>query len=171
MRTDRSSGLLIPEQCTRELLQAYYVNLIRTHSKHLYKLDVDQSLEQTLVPPSSSSSPPPNAEEDEEEAAGLSMSQEDAYEADSTAHAASRSASCVTTEDEGMRETTSDSDSSGDEDEDLDDQPAAVPSNLYTPSSQTVTPRTAAKRRALSLEMAHEEDVLRPRGRRRLDGP
>ncbi|KAG8910216.1 hypothetical protein FRC00_008638 [Tulasnella sp. 408] len=155
--------------CTRELLQAYYVNLIRTHSKHLYKLDVEQSLEQTPVAPASPS--PPNAEEDEEEAAGLSMSQEDAYEADSTAHAASCSASCVTTEDEGMRETTSDSDSSGDEDEDLDDQPAAVPSNLYTPSSQTVTPRTAAKRRALSLEMAHEEDVLRPRGRRRLDGP
>ncbi|KAG9046630.1 hypothetical protein FS837_003952 [Tulasnella sp. UAMH 9824] len=169
MPTDRSSGLLVPEQCTRELLQAYYVNLIRTHSKHFYKLDVEQSLEQTPVAPSSPS--PPNAEEDEEEAAGLSMSQEDAYEADSTAHAASCSASCVTTEDEGMRETTSDSDSSGDEDEDLGDQPAAVPSNLYTPSSQTVTPRTAAKRRALSLEMAHEEDELPPRGRRRLDGP
>ncbi|KIO21362.1 hypothetical protein M407DRAFT_126620 [Tulasnella calospora MUT 4182] len=152
--------------CTRELLQAYYVNLIRTHSKHMYKLDVEQPPEHTPIAPTSS----PDAEE-EDEAAGLSMSQEDAYEADSTAHAASCSASCVTTEDEGMRETTSDSDSSGDEDEDPPDQPVAVPSNLYPPSSQTVTPRTAAKRRALSLELAHEEDVLRPRGRRRLDGP
>ncbi|KAG8911226.1 hypothetical protein FRC01_005838, partial [Tulasnella sp. 417] len=138
-------------KCTRELLQAYYVNLIRTHSKHMYKLDVEQP---TPTTPLSS----PNAEEDDEEAAGLSMSQEDAYEADSTAHAASCSASCVTTEDEGMRETTSDSDSSADEDEDLNDQPAPVPSHLYPPSSQTVTPRTAAKRRALSLELAHEED-------------
>lgn len=166
MLANSSSGLLILEQCTRELLQAYYVNLIRTHSKGMYKLDVEQPPEHTLV----STSLSPNPDEGEE-AAGPSMSQEDAYEADSTAHAASCSASCVTTEDEAMRESTPDSDSSADEDEDLEEEPAAVPSNLHPPSSETVTPRTAAKRRATSLELTQGEDVLRPRGRRRLDGP
>ncbi|KAG9018088.1 hypothetical protein FRB90_012326 [Tulasnella sp. 427] len=149
--------------CTRELLQAYYVNLIRTHSKEAYKLE---SSEHTLADPSLSS----HVDEGDEDA-GLSMPQEDADEADSTAHAASCSASCVTTEDEGMREITSDSDSSADEDEDADEEPGPVPSNLYTPTAQSITPRTAAKRRALSLELAQDDEVLRPRGRRRLDGP
>jgi len=134
--------------CTGELLQQYYANLVRTHSKGAYKLDIEAS---PLIPLIS-----PDDDDDGGDPA-------DVDEADSTAHPTSCAASITTAADGEMR---SDSESVADDEEPMENDPGVI---SPTGTVLSGTPRSAAKRRAESTERALELERLRPRGRRRLD--
>jgi len=142
--------------CTGELLQEYYANLVRTHSKGAYKLD---------IPPSPQHNPVPSP---------VSLPNDlDADEVDSTAHVtSSRAASVVTTIGDDMR---SESESVTVEDDDENPKAATEAEGGRTPHqpntvysfSAVVSPQSAAKRRAEGTDSLGTEE--RPRGRRKLD--
>ncbi|KAG8843442.1 hypothetical protein FRB96_004039 [Tulasnella sp. 330] len=166
--------------CTGELLQQYYANLVRTHSKGAYKLDIPPDPE-----PISPFPIPASLDETEEmEAVASSSSHYDADEAESTAteHFISSCAASIADTAAGDGDMRSDVDF--DDEVVIDDGDAAtaegstippediVPEAVVAPSSISVaTPRTAAKRRAESAEVNPLDERLRPRGRRRLDRP
>lgn len=168
-------------QCTGELLQQYYANLVRTHSKGAYKLDIPPDPQ----PISPFSMPTPSNGCEETEAFASSSSHYDADEADSTAHehlTSSCAASITDTAagDGDMRSDVDFDDEVADDDDDVTAEGSRVPledhlvddsAPVMFPSVSITTPRTAAKRRAESADSSALDDRLRPRGRRRLDGP
>lgn len=147
-------------QCTGELLQQYYANLVRTHSKGAYKLDIPPFVEDAVaMSPYGGSITTTLPHEDADE------------EADSTAHLTSSCAASVTTADDGDgdMESSSDFDSVG-EDTSMEKDLLA---EVVGPDTAIVvaTPRTtAAKRRAASPDesVVEAERTTRPRGRRKL---
>ncbi|KAG8908019.1 hypothetical protein FRB99_000837 [Tulasnella sp. 403] len=127
--------------CTQELLQSYYVNLVRTHSRALFTLDAEhESIEASVE----------QSDTDIDELGSL----EDPDEAESTAPPPSCAAS--TAESEGICSEYSDS---GD-DEVEEPMPA-----FHSPNITTPRPKRGADHLS---DIALDVDDQRPRGRRRL---
>ncbi|KAG8995431.1 hypothetical protein FRB94_009743 [Tulasnella sp. JGI-2019a] len=147
--------------CTGELLQQYYTNLVRTHSRGAYKLENPPDPQSISITPIDLGDP--------EEAGTTFPHDVDTDEADSTAHMTSSCAASITDTaagDDDMRSDIEFEDSVADEDDVATDSAAAAADVVVPDVITSVTPRTAAKRRAESVERSALD---RPRGRRRLD--
>jgi len=139
--------------CTRELLQSYYVNLVRTHSRGLFKVG-DETTEESLDVTS------------HDDAGSSASHQLDVDETDSTAHPTSSACSTPSaTEDNDEMRSESEAEVEFQADKGVEETQTPEESKFL----EVVTPRTAAKRRAGSVgELYLADERLRSRGRRRL---
>ncbi|KAG8927844.1 hypothetical protein FRC02_007708 [Tulasnella sp. 418] len=180
--------------CTRELLQAYYVNLIRTHSSGGFQLapasppatETEQDLTSAFSPVShvatiadSDVHKNEDAEDEEEElTAHVESSYENSTTADEDDIMCDESIISSSDSEDDDREMTVSEPQSG-----FPIQPHRLPRSPRSPhtvtsphthsSSPLTTPRSAAKRSlSISGAMDASDDIsnTRPRGRRRLEG-